>query len=262
MGLGHVGQPDCSQAFRMTARRRKVSVALIDPLALRRASIASMLKSAGPDFVVSSFPGVPDLTADASTRGPVDVVLFNVGTARISDEIYHDTLYTLAAELGSVPVVLLVDQATAEDMVSAVHLGVRGVIPTTMEPAVAIQALWLVVAGGIFLPATALIDHFDGHVSGGRSTPTTHGGGGPTLTQREEQVLARVREGKPNKIIAHELKLRQGTVKVYVRHLMRKLGVSNRTQAALRADMRTGQATKSGDAPQHETENSRGRAAP
>jgi two-component system, NarL family, response regulator LiaR len=56
-----------------------------------------------------------------------------------------------------------------------------------------------------------------------------------TLTQREQEVLALMALGKSNREIAHELYLSVDTVKTHVRTLFQKLGVSNRTQAALTA---------------------------
>lgn len=52
------------------------------------------------------------------------------------------------------------------------------------------------------------------------------------LTARETQVLLRLREGKPNKIIAHEMGISENTVKVHVRRILRKLRAANRTEAA------------------------------
>jgi NarL family two-component system response regulator LiaR len=56
-----------------------------------------------------------------------------------------------------------------------------------------------------------------------------------TLTQREQEVLALMALGSSNREIAHELYLSVDTVKTHVRTLFQKLGVSNRTQAALTA---------------------------
>jgi DNA-binding NarL/FixJ family response regulator len=56
------------------------------------------------------------------------------------------------------------------------------------------------------------------------------------LTIREEEVLKSLRAGRQNKIIAHELGISESTVKVHLRNIMKKLKVSNRTQAALRVD--------------------------
>lgn len=50
------------------------------------------------------------------------------------------------------------------------------------------------------------------------------------LTPREHEVLARVSRGSSNKIIAHELGISPGTVKVHVSHIMQKLRASNRTE--------------------------------
>jgi DNA-binding NarL/FixJ family response regulator len=52
------------------------------------------------------------------------------------------------------------------------------------------------------------------------------------FTPRESEVLARLRLGKPNKIIAHELKITENTVKVFVRQILMKLHASNRTEVA------------------------------
>ena len=56
-----------------------------------------------------------------------------------------------------------------------------------------------------------------------------------SLTPCESEVLGRLSEGKPNKVIARELGIREGTVKVFVRRILSKLHVSNRTQLALLA---------------------------
>jgi RNA polymerase sigma factor (sigma-70 family) len=55
---------------------------------------------------------------------------------------------------------------------------------------------------------------------------------GDNLTERERQVLALIAEGMTNKEIAQQLSLSPGTVRVYVSHVLAKLGVGNRTEAA------------------------------
>lgn len=58
-------------------------------------------------------------------------------------------------------------------------------------------------------------------------------GGQLKLSDRESEVLAALKRGLPNKMIAHEMDLSENTVKIHVRNIMRKLGVTNRTMAAL-----------------------------
>lgn len=55
----------------------------------------------------------------------------------------------------------------------------------------------------------------------------------PTLSNREVEVLACLRDGAPNKVIARKLSLSEATVKVHVKTILKKIGVCNRTQAAL-----------------------------
>ena len=55
------------------------------------------------------------------------------------------------------------------------------------------------------------------------------------LTERQAQVLARLAQGKPNKVICRELDLAIGTVKIHVSAVLRALKVTNRTQAAIAA---------------------------
>lgn len=55
----------------------------------------------------------------------------------------------------------------------------------------------------------------------------------PNLSNREFEVLLALQMGKPNKIIAYQLGVSEATVKVHVQHIFKKLGVTNRTQAAV-----------------------------
>jgi DNA-binding CsgD family transcriptional regulator len=67
--------------------------------------------------------------------------------------------------------------------------------------------------------------------SPGDSEPT----GGSEVTTRELEVLASLAKGESNKMIGRELNMREGTVKVHVRSLLKKMNATNRTQLALRA---------------------------
>lgn len=69
----------------------------------------------------------------------------------------------------------------------------------------------------------------------GESPGDSEPAGGSEVTARELEVLASLAKGKSNKMIARELNMREGTVKVHVRSLLKKLNATNRTQLALRA---------------------------
>jgi two-component system nitrate/nitrite response regulator NarL len=58
------------------------------------------------------------------------------------------------------------------------------------------------------------------------------------LSAREMEILGCLREGAPNKLIARKLKITEATIKVHVKAILRKIGASNRTQAAMWASQR------------------------
>ena len=77
--------------------------------------------------------------------------------------------------------------------------------------------------------ACTTLDISDGVVESTADTGTAN----INLTERQKSVLERLGRGDSNKAIARVLGIREGTVKVHVRQIMRKLGVTNRTQVAI-----------------------------
>jgi DNA-binding NarL/FixJ family response regulator len=101
----------------------------------------------------------------------------------------------------------------------ALEQGVRGYIPVSLPLEVAIEAIRLVEAGGVYVPASSLMAPSEG----------LHG----HFTARQAAVVDALCKGKANKRIAHELNMCESTVKVHVRNIMKKLRAKNRTEVAL-----------------------------
>ena len=147
-------------------------------------------------------------------------------------------LEDLRTEYPNIPVVVLSASDRREDVLRAIDLGAMGYIPKSSSNQVTLQALRLVLSGGIYLPPIALTLR-DEPVSaarvaegapGARTMPRELG-----LTARQAQVLALILQGKPNKAICRELGLAEGTVKIHVAAILRALNVSTRTQAVIEA---------------------------
>ncbi len=112
-------------------------------------------------------------------------------------------------------------------MSANLRAGVDGCLFKDMSPAALAQAINLVALGENVAPlrmARSLAE-------GGRSRPATVGEG--RLTPREKDILYGLLAGHSNKVIANTLGTTDMTVKAQLRHLLRKIGASNRTQAAL-----------------------------
>ncbi|AWK88894.1 response regulator [Azospirillum thermophilum] len=120
------------------------------------------------------------------------------------------------------------------DVRDALEHGAVGYIPKSSSVKIMLSALDLIFSGGVYVPPTVLRE--------GNSEPETRGGPAvppvdpqleQLLTHRQREVLDRLREGKSNKQIAHELGLSEGTVKIHMTAIFKSLGVRNRTQAAM-----------------------------
>jgi DNA-binding NarL/FixJ family response regulator len=110
-------------------------------------------------------------------------------------------------------------------------LGARGFIPKTDPPAVMRHAIALVWAGGTYIPQVALPQD----TSAARDQPEAQVGELGMLTPRQVEVLQCLARGLPNKLIAHELDVSEGTAKIHIAAIMRVLRVRNRTEAVVRA---------------------------
>ena len=194
--------------------RRRVSVTGRQPLIAD--VLALGLAKAAPDC---AFEAAPD-DAEATDA---DLLLVHLGAERLCGPWAAGLLERALADPPASGVAVLCDHADDADVARALSCGVRGYLPTSYALDVTASAVRLLLAGGVFVPAVAAAP-----------TPPVAAPDelGPQLSQRQAQILELIAEGKPNKIIAYELSLKEATVKMHVRHLMRKLGVTNRTQAA------------------------------
>jgi DNA-binding NarL/FixJ family response regulator len=213
-------------------------IVLIDRRPLTRQCLRRWLQDESPDRHVASVASPADLLAAAPSRSTADIVVFSIGAASVVEPEVLGMITLLRRHLSRVPLVLLTDRDDLDDIVAALEQGVRGYITTSLEPSQAAAALHCVVAGGTFVPADAMIklaqdrQHRSRQPGERETSPFEH------LTPRESEVLARLQQGKPNKIIAHELAISENTVKVFVGRILTKLSVSNRTEIALVARSR------------------------
>ena len=127
----------------------------------------------------------------------------------------------LLALAPTLPVVVLSaceDPAVIRGVLDA---GAMGFIPKREQAAVMLGALRLVLAGGIYVPPTAL---------GGEARPAA-GAAAALLTPRQTEVLHALALGHPNKVIARTLGMTEATVKAHTGAIFRALEVANRAQA-------------------------------
>ena len=181
----------------------------------------------------------------------LDLVLLDASMPGMEN---FEGLRRVVDRLPDVPVVVTSTSESPVQIVAAIHGGARAYILPSCTPCVLKHALPLVMSGEFYIPASALRIPVSalGAESGYTRPPTecpssqvmlsagdgfgtrmlsTDGG----LTPRQREITVMLAEGKSNKEIARKLKLLEGTVKLHVSGILRKLRVKNRAGAVLAA---------------------------
>jgi DNA-binding NarL/FixJ family response regulator len=232
------------------AERSLPCVMLVEPRFLVRNCIAHCLRLADPGFAVLEYSSVHDVELRDGTA-PIALVITFLSTDRAIPDLAAQ-VNRAQGQLPDVPVVVVAESDEWTLVREMIALGVRGYIPTSFDFAMFKEAIQFVAAGGTFVPASVLLRRDNGQTSDivepddlvtHGSNEVTHQNWNETqeprvatnFTPRERAVISRLRDGKSNKLIGRELAIQEGTVKLHVRRIMKKMGVANRTQAALLA---------------------------
>lgn len=208
----------------MTSAPVRVTVQATDPLSL--AGLISHLSSS-PE--IELLLGQGDCTAD------VEVVAVDRLTAAGTAALRR------AAERPDRPVVLIVNQITESDLLTAVQYRVAAVIPrraVTAEHLVG-SVITAATGGGVMPPKLlgALLDHVNRLQ---RQAGTAREARSDTLTPREAEVLRLVADGWDTAEIAEKLRYSERTIKSVIQGMTRRLKLRNRSHAVAHA-LRTGQ---------------------
>jgi DNA-binding NarL/FixJ family response regulator len=217
--------PDAAE---LIGEETTANVVVIEKRALVRECLTRCLKLMSGHNVIS-FPSV-DSWLEVSDSIPVSLIVLCTAN-KPKDPETHREISLLSQSSNRLPTILLSDVEDPDQIVDALDKGARGYIPTSVSLDVAIEAMRLVRAGGVFVPASSLIAARRSANSTVASKQFGHG----LFTARQAAVVEALRRGKANKIIAYELNMRESTVKVHVRNIMKKLGAKNRTEVAFMA---------------------------
>jgi len=200
---------------------------LVDDHALCRSGLAELLIHRGKMDVVGA-TGNPDLVLPMLREHQPDLAVFDL---RLATTDGLSLLRQVRSQGCDTPVVILTMSDSETDLSAALRAGARGYLLKDMEPEEMIDAIGraargeMVVASAMTLKLAQLLQ------SGPKVS--VRGDLVASLTEREREVLNHVAHGQSNKVIAKALDISHNTVKLHVHHIMDKLKLKSRVEAAV-----------------------------
>jgi DNA-binding NarL/FixJ family response regulator len=215
--------------YTSSARVKRTEVLIIDSKRLRQAGITRLLETWADVMGLTAKPAVPGVPLDACCApANCEMTIVCLGNESIQGAQYQELIANVRKLMPQALLVVISDREDPQEIRAAFQEGAVGFMPTSIEPAVAFQALSFIRSGGSFFPPSALSTSLREATINGVAHVSE-------LTTKQEEVIGCLRKGLSNKAIARQLDISEATVKVHVRRIIRKFGVANRTQLAVAA---------------------------
>lgn len=200
-------------------------ILLIDDHALFRIGLRELLERRGLE-VVDAVGDCEEGIALVEEKQP-DVVLLDM---RMPQMTGLEVLQILRDKGQQMPIVILTTSRIETDVIASLQCGAQGYLLKDMEPDDLISSLNNIVAGQTVV-ANELTMVLARAVRG--DAPEKSESAMDQLTPREQEILCLLAEGQSNKVIARNLGITDGTVKLHVKAILRKLDVHSRVEAAV-----------------------------
>ena len=196
-----------------------IQVVLADDHALMRAGLQTVIDDSGDIRVVAVAGDGVEAIERVRTHGP-EVVVMDLSMPTMDGV---EETRQITAEHPDVQVLVLTSFSDGDRVLDALDAGAAGYLLKDAQPSEVVEAI-RAVAGGQSPLDPRIARTF---LRARRSSP------GPELTDREREVLALVGMGLANKQIARRLGIQEGTVKAHLTNVFQRIGVRDRTSAAL-----------------------------
>jgi two-component system, NarL family, nitrate/nitrite response regulator NarL len=199
---------------------------LIDDHALFRMGLQELLQRRGVEVVGAT--GCPEEGIRWATARQPDIILLDM---RLPDTSGNKILASLRESGILLPVLILTTSKEENDLVEALKIGAQGYLLKDMDPDQLLTAMQDIVSGQtVVAPDLTAVLAKAVQANLKKQTQVERFA---DLTPRESEILCHLASGESNKIIARELSISDGTVKLHVKAILRKLEVHSRVEAAV-----------------------------
>jgi DNA-binding NarL/FixJ family response regulator len=196
------------------SEEKRIRVFSVDDHPLLREGIAAIIDNQPDMVMVAQAASSQDAIQQFRKHRP-DVTLMDL---RLPDGSGIETMIAIRAEFPDARIIMLTTFEGDVEIKNALESGARGYMLKSMPPKELVEVIRQVHTGKKRIPpqlAAQLAEHMSDE----------------PLTEREVQVLGQIAAGNRNRDIAEQLFISEETVKVHIKHIMEKLGASDRTQA-------------------------------
>lgn len=209
---------------------RPITALVVDDHTLLRKGLVNLLQDRGVNVVGEASDGRAGI--EQALRLKPDIVLMDVNMPGCSG---IEATRTIHERLPDARVLMLTVSDNDENLFAAVKAGAKGYVLKNVDPDELVSAIERVMRGEAVIPhqmAAKFLEEF-ASLASGRVSQTA--GASQALTPREEEILCQLANGATNKEIANTLGISEHTVKIHLKNILKKLHMSNRTQAAIYA---------------------------
>lgn len=203
----------------------RIRVLIVDDHPLLRRGVKQLLEME-EDFEVSGEAQDGEQALRLAVERQPDLILLDLNMVGMDGMATLDALRTAGVRS---QIIILTVSDSDEDVVAALRARADGYLLKDMEPEDLVHQLrsaaqgQLVISEALTPVLARALGRNDKHEAGSLTS----------LTAREREILRQIAQGLSNKMIANKLDIAEGTVKVHVRNMLKKLGLKSRVEAAV-----------------------------
>lgn len=205
-----------------------IAVVVVDDHPLFRRGVVELLNDSDNMYVAAEYDNADSLLAEPESLNS-DLLLLDL---QMPEKSGLETLKQIRQHNNQLKIIMLTACSDQDKIVEALRYGANGYLQKDTHPDEILNQLASVMQGQVALNAdavTSLASHLrQNHIEESRQSSDTLA----NMTERERETLFFIAKGLNNKLIARELGISDGTVKVYVKSLLRKLNLHSRLELA------------------------------
>ena len=209
-----------------------MKVLLVDDHALLRDGIALVMEREFTGLQLVQAGTLAEARAAIAQHADIQLVLLDLS---LPDGHGIAELPWLREAAPGARLVALSADESIDTIMAAINAGAAGFIPKSVQSGAMLQALRIVLDGGIYLPSAALDRRTAPRPDAATWMPQALSPEQIGFSPRQADVLRMLVDGKPNKVIGRELEMSESTVKTHLSAIFRKLDAGSRTQAVVAA---------------------------